>query len=478
MLQNFLSLLSTFIGHFRSHVVSAFSSPFDSHFYTQSAPPLCLYDLKSYKARIVWWLISLLFACAFILPFYMQWLSEICHFGEIPLWLMSIFGLLSIASMLFTPKNRRTSVGFFVGVLWFYWIGLGMRYFDMGILIPFVILLVGAGVAVVFYIGLWCECLIWRFAFLMLLSFLTPLGFDWIVPESVFAYSYVGVDKLSFAFVIIALWAFLHFTRFYKLLALLPLLFALDMHTFDSAQSRFATLYPQTIEVSAQGLEKPLRIKLIQTAVNQNIAYRMQHMDSIFRHYIFTDIYDAIKDGYDVVVLPESAFYVPFDWEHFSYLGELQEMSKKIVIITGALRMEVQQDGHIQYFNSTYKFEKGRMEYIDKVLLVPFGERLPSFLQPLAEKFFEGTGGFSAGKEFEYFEIHGLRFKNALCYEGSSRSFYADKPQFVLMGSNNAWFVPSIEPILQKNLMKYYARLYGSTILHATNLSPRAVVTP
>ena len=41
----------------------------------------------------------------------------------------------------------------------------------------------------------------------------------------------------------------------------------------------------------------------------------------------------------------------------------------------------------------------------------------------------------------------------------------------VIVTSNNAWFVPSIEPILQKILCKYYARLHNSTILHATNLS-------
>lgn len=454
-------MLSLRPSHLAERFGSAFTSPFESQFYTQAAPRLIWRAPQSYLPKMKWWLASLLFALVFVLPFYAQWLCEGLSL-EMPKWLMSLLGILSIASLLFTPKNRRLSVGFFVGVLWFYWIGLGLRYFDMSALIPLVVVLEGGLIALVFYVGLWCECFVWRFAFLMLLSFFTPLGFDWIVPESVFAYSYVGVDKLSFAFVIIALWSGLHLVRFFKFFALLPLLLALDSATFHTPP-------PAPL---------PLKIKLIQSAVSQDIAYRMRNLDSIFRHYVFEDIARAIEEGYDVVVLPESAFYVPLDSPYFAYFDELMEMSERIVIIAGALRAEVDSSGRASYFNSTYKFDRGQVEHIDKVLLVPFGERLPSFLLPVVERVFQGVGGFSAGEGFKYFEIKGARFKNAVCYEGSNREFYADSPRYVLMTSNNAWFVPSLEPILQKNLMKYYARLYGSTILHATNLSPSGVISP
>ena len=33
--------------------------------------------------------------------------------------------------------------------------------------------------------------------------------------------------------------------------------------------------------------------------------------------------------------------------------------------------------------------------------------------------------------------------------------------------SNNAWFTPSIEPILQKQLLRYYAKKYGISIYHS-----------
>lgn len=85
---------------------------------------------------------------------------------------------------------------------------------------------------------------------------------------------------------------------------------------------------------------------------------------------------------------------------------------------------------------------------------------------------------FTAGDSYKYFEIGGVRFKSAICYEGTSREFYSDSPRYVLMVSNNGWFVPSLEPVLQKNLLKYYARLHKSVIFHTSNLSPSAIILP
>ncbi|MDU9800000.1 apolipoprotein N-acyltransferase, partial [Helicobacter pylori] len=48
---------------------------------------------------------------------------------------------------------------------------------------------------------------------------------------------------------------------------------------------------------------------------------------------------------------------------------------------------------------------------------------------------------------------------------------------FIVM-SNNAWFSPSIEPTLQRTLLKYYARRYGKIILHSTNFSTSYILNP
>jgi apolipoprotein N-acyltransferase len=42
--------------------------------------------------------------------------------------------------------------------------------------------------------------------------------------------------------------------------------------------------------------------------------------------------------------------------------------------------------------------------------------------------------------------------------------------------SNNGWFTPSIEPTLQKLLLQYYSKKYGTTIYHSVNMSESYVV--
>lgn len=444
---SFLNLQNS---NFLGHIKAVLDMPYT---------PFAWRDKQSYKRVFVWLCISFIFASVCVSPFYIQWICELCDV-EAPKILVSILGVLSIASVLFTPKNRRFSVGFFIGVLWFYWIALGLRYFDMSVLIPLVIVAEALFIACVFYIGLWCECLLWRFGFIMLLSYFTPLGFDWIMLESVFAFSYFGVDKLSLGLIVLGLWVTIKYERWWKMVGIVCLIFALDSKTFSENP-------PQI----------PLKIKLIESEVSQDITWRMEQMGSIFQTYI-DQIERAKNEGYEAIILPESAFYVPLDSKYFSHFDKLIQMSKDIVIVVGALRVEQNENGEVLYFNSTYKFENGEMTFLDKVLLVPFGERLPQSLLPIVNVFFEGIGGFSPGREFGYFDIKGVRFKNAICYEGTNSDFYADNPQLVIVTSNNAWFVPSIEPILQKNLMKYYARLHNSTILHATNLSKAAIIAP
>lgn len=425
-------------------------------FFESSYPSFSFRNFQTYIPAFKWLGISFVFAFVFVLPFYAQWFLQSIDSGDMPLLLGSILALLSLGVVLYVPKERRLSFGFFVGVLWFYWIGLGLRYFDLFFLIPFVVLAIGWFLAIVFYVGLFCECFVGRFVFLLALSYFTPLGFDWLVPESLLAYSYFGVDKLSFAFVLLALWGVVELKKWSKIL-ILPLLF-------------FAFEVP-----SSESIAQLPKIKLVQSHIPQDFQWRFAHMSDVFNQYLEVEIPQAIEQGYDVVVLPESALYASVDFENLR--ERLLVLSQDIVIITGALRMDENQ-AQAKYFNTAYIFSQGRESFVDKVRLVPFGEYIPPFLLSFAQMFVPDIESFTAGDKYEYFEIDGMRFKNAICYEGTSKEFYSDSPQYVMMISNNAWFVPSLEPVLQKNLLKYYARLHKSVIFHASNLSPGAIILP
>jgi len=46
----------------------------------------------------------------------------------------------------------------------------------------------------------------------------------------------------------------------------------------------------------------------------------------------------------------------------------------------------------------------------------------------------------------------------------------------MILLSNNGWFTPSTEPTLQKLLLQYYSKKYGTTVYHSVNMSESYVV--
>jgi apolipoprotein N-acyltransferase len=53
---------------------------------------------------------------------------------------------------------------------------------------------------------------------------------------------------------------------------------------------------------------------------------------------------------------------------------------------------------------------------------------------------------------------------------------YRDAPPYMIAISNNGWFTPSIEPTLQKLLMRLYAKRYGKIVWHSANESVSEVI--
>lgn len=190
----------------------------------------------------------------------------------------------------------------------------------------------------------------------------------------------------------------------------------------------------------------------------------------------FAHIYEAKNNGKRVVVLPENAFPLSLEADlknYPSFYELLLNLSKEITIITGALSVR-----DSQYYNSLFMFADSQVLRVDKVVLAPFGEYvpLPAFVKK-AFPFLEELE-FSRGRDFGDISLLGYEFRVGICYETTDRALYRDYPRYVLAISNNAWFYPSIEPTLQKLLLKYYARRFDSVILHAANGSESFIITP
>jgi apolipoprotein N-acyltransferase len=218
---------------------------------------------------------------------------------------------------------------------------------------------------------------------------------------------------------------------------------------------------------------KSLNIYMPQYNINQTDKWNKNNFESIISKYI-QDIDYAIKNKYDLIILPETAIPSVLN-THQELLTLLKEKSQNISIVTGALSLE-----NNQYLNSTYMFEKGSIQIANKVVLVPFGESipLPNFLRDfINDVFFDGASDYQSAREATTFNIMNVKYRNAICWEATTDTIYENlDTKNIIVTSNNAWFVPSIEPVLQNLLLKYYAKKYDLTIYHSSNKSPNSII--
>lgn len=366
----------------------------------------------------------------------------------------SLFAVVAIASLLYSSKRVVLFSGFFIGLFWFYWIGFSFKYYGMGTWVEPLVALGFALIYTLFFGTLALTKKVYIRALILFgLSFIEPFGFNWMKIELLFVESYFGISKLDLAFILTALALPSFFKGRYKYAPLL--------------------LISAALSFSHQELKlPPLKIDLASTNLKQDEKWDRANLPRIINMNL-SSIDDAINEGYDVVVLPESAFplYLNHDPELLYYLSE---KSKDISIITGAL---ISEKG--KHFNVTYHFHDGNYTIAKKMVLVPFGEYipLPRFAQKwVSDTFFDGASDFSVASTPTDFTIKGVKFRNAICYEATKDELYLNDPQYIIAVSNNAWFLPSIEPTLQRLLLKYYSKKYGTIIFHSANRAGTAII--
>lgn len=346
--------------------------------------------------------------------------------------------------------------GFFIGFFWFHWIALSFIHYQLSYLIPLVIL----GIGLIYGILFWMIAFITPEPFLrifgiLVFSFIHPFGFNWFLPELPLIHSFYATDLLTFGIFLIGIWL-LHVKRFFPLIGIV-ILIAL-------------CFYPSMKKSSLA----PLHVKIAKTFVPQDIKWNKAYKDQIIAQD-FALISQAIQEGKELIILPESAFPVYLNYEPL-LVQKLQKLSFKITILTGALSVK-----NNKVFNSSYLFERGKVEIADKYILVPFGEEipLPKFAKNFINKlFFNGAEDYEKAKTAHDFFINGIKFRNAICYEATREELFEDNPKYMIAISNNAWFTPSIEPTLQALLLEYFAKKHQTTIYHSANAGISQIIKP
>ncbi len=394
---------------------------------------------------------------AFFIAFLISNFIYISFFENIFLEFLSPFlSIYALVLLLRGDAKVYFFTGFFIGLLWFYWIAFSSVYFNLSWIIPFEMI----GIALV-YGFLFRLCYIFKFDLLRLaavfcLSFVHPLGFDWLnfgllTIYGSFDASYRGVICL---FLIAYFYYEGYISRYYKI-AIILFLFCLGLQSRDK---------------DAQKLN--LDYKLINTNISQDQKHLAQNLQS-HSDDVINEVFKAITEGKELVIFPESSFAFDLKTSFNSmYYELLKELSKNIIIILGALSSE---EGKV--YNSTYVFNKGMVKVMHKHYLVPFSEEMPFFKDFISTYLLKGFGEFQRGEKLNQYKIKDQIITNAICYEATKEELYKSS-KIIIAISNNAWFKPSSQHILQKALIKFYASKYGVRIYHATNAKESGVIGP
>lgn len=347
-------------------------------------------------------------------------------------------------------------IGFLVGVFWFWWVGLSSIYFHLDYLVPLVAVFMGVVYGILFRI-----CHLFKFDFLRLcalfcLSFIHPLGFDWLNWGIFSVYGFFDADTRGIVCIFLIAY-FCHekyISRYYKL-AIIIALFFMGFH-YDQKESE----------------DLNFNFELLSTDIPQDQKYLKENIQN-YSDTLVKVILEAIDRKTNLIILPESSF--AFDLEK-DFGGEYQEalkqLSHQITIITGAFSSKENQS-----YNSTYIFNQGQVYILNKHFLVPFGEEIPFFKSLVKRYFLPKMQEFSRGPVQNQYRLKEQIITNAICYEATKEEIYKNSKLIIAL-SNNAWFNHSSEYKLQQLLMKFYSNKYGVSIYHAVNGKESAIIKP
>ena len=347
--------------------------------------------------------------------------------------------------------------GFFIGLLWFYWISFSFVYYDLAFLIPLIILSIALFYAYTFWlIGVIGKTPYLQALLLLGMSFFEPFGFNWLKFELPLLHSYFQPTLLCLATVLASIVVIKMAPKWLKLFAIPLVCFALFFPT-----------------------QKAHNPTMLDVALPKMHVLQSQRWDKAYQHDAislnFKLIEEAIEAKKELIVLPESAFPLYLNRESF-LMEKLLEYSQHIGIIAGSLTYEKE-----RFYNSAYFFNQGVMEVAHKIVLVPFGEEIPfpEFMVTWINKlFFDGAKDYAKAKTPYDFHFKGLKLRNAICFEATKDKLYEGNPSVMIAISNNAWFSPSIEQTLQYLLLEYYAKKYNTTIYHSANAGKSGVILP
>lgn len=192
----------------------------------------------------------------------------------------------------------------------------------------------------------------------------------------------------------------------------------------------------------AKDSDKKILVRVIQPNINQKEKWNKNLYQRHFQTLI--DLTNKnLSEEPILVVWPEVALtlFLNEEKELINYLRDV--IPSNVFLIIGSLRREFN-GSSFKIFNSLYTLNNNKLDYYDKVKLVPFGEFIPfkSFLSIL--KLTPGTTDFSVGNKEDILGLtvldKTLYFEPSICYESIFQSFHYKSIGLHVNITNDAWF--------------------------------------
>jgi len=227
----------------------------------------------------------------------------------------TIFALLGFYFLLTINKKELFFTGFFISILWFWWIGYSFVYYELSYLIPLVLIGIGTVYGILFYIAGVFNSLYIRSLYFFVLTFIYPFGFNWLQLELPFINSYIGTSKIDFILVIVSIIILIKLKDYKKYFTIIPLLFTLNYQN--------TTIKMPNINIALPDINIPQEKKWDKRYLANIIDINLNEIDK------------AIYNKKDLIILPETAFPLILNKNNslLSYLKESVLFDKLLCLI-------------------------------------------------------------------------------------------------------------------------------------------------
>jgi len=222
----------------------------------------------------------------------------------------TVFAIVGFWLLIGSNKMEAFWSGFFISLLWFWWIGLSFRYYDTLYLYPFLLLALGLIYGILFsFIGYFKHPFL-KVLIILALSYIYPFGFNWLKLELSFINSYLSPTLINYI-LFLSLLAFLKMTKEKKIFFLHSLFALLALIFFHFQPNK-----PKN-ELHKIYIQNPF--------IPQDKKWDKRYRQAIIENN-FLDIDKAISNGYDIALESESAFPIYLQEDNITLQRVLEKL--------------------------------------------------------------------------------------------------------------------------------------------------------